>query len=146
MRMSFAFETLRRAPHGALCEAPRLHIAKRGRWPRRISRGNSDMSIPSYILEAAELIREFSPATAQAFLTQPFRRIQLAQAFAGGFARHSDYSRRVCALVTKSAELDKAEREGAALAEKARHAAREERKARAALRSALRASRPLGQA
>jgi hypothetical protein len=104
------------------------------------------MPIPSYIADAADLIREFSPATAQAFLTQPFRRIQLAQAFAGGFARHSDYSRRVCALVTRAAELDKAEREGAALAETARHAAREEKAARAALDAAFRAVPPVGRA
>lgn len=64
----------------------------------------------NHIAEAADLIREFSPATAAAFLAKPFHRAALAEAFEAGFRTHSDYSRKVCAFVRLSAHADQLDR------------------------------------
>lgn len=60
--------------------------------------------------EAAALLAEFSPALARAFVSQPFNRGALAQAFRAGFRRHSDYSLKVCDLIDAIAHLDQLNR------------------------------------
>jgi len=55
---------------------------------------------------AANLIAEFSVATAAAFRSQPFNRVSLAIAFEAGFRAHSDYSRKVCEFVLVAAQSD----------------------------------------
>jgi hypothetical protein len=60
--------------------------------------------------EAAALIAEFDVATAAAFRAQPFNRALIAQAFRGGFARHSNYSAKVCDFVDCAVKLDQLDR------------------------------------
>ena len=59
---------------------------------------------------AAEMIAEFSPATAAAFLAQPFRRQAIADAFDAGFTKHSVYTLKVCAFVVLAAKADRMDR------------------------------------
>ena len=62
------------------------------------------------IQAAADMIAEFSPATAAAFRSQPFRRTALAEAFDAGFRRHTAYTLRVCAFVILAAKADRLDR------------------------------------
>lgn len=64
----------------------------------------------AYIEAAAGLIAEFNPSAARVFVSQPFRREAIAEAFRAGFRRHSDYTAMVCALVEKTARLDRLNR------------------------------------
>ena len=65
------------------------------------------------IEEAANLIAEFDPAAARAFVAKPFHRVALAKAFRGGFRKHSAYTELVCELVEKTARLDQLNRQEA---------------------------------
>ena len=66
------------------------------------------------ILEAASMIREFDPATADVFLNRPFNRLALAEAFDAGFKTHSALILRICAFVILAAKRDVLDRRLAA--------------------------------
>ena len=66
------------------------------------------------IQAAADMIAEFSPATAAAFLSQPFRRSAIAEAFDAGFRTHTAYTLKVCAFVALAAKADRINRAVAA--------------------------------
>lgn len=68
----------------------------------------------THIQAAAEMIAEFSPATAAAFRNKPFHRLALAEAFEAGFKRHSEYTMKVCAFVLLAAKADRLDRAVAA--------------------------------
>lgn len=64
----------------------------------------------SHVEAAADMIAEFSPATAAAFRSKPFHRVALAEAFDAGFTVHNTYTLRVCAFVALAAKADKIDR------------------------------------
>lgn len=64
----------------------------------------------SHIETAAQMIAEFSPATAAAFRSKPFHRLALAQAFDAGFTRHTAYTLNVVAFVLLAAKADRLDR------------------------------------
>lgn len=68
----------------------------------------------THIQAAAEMIAEFSPATAAAFIAKPFHRTALADAFEAGFRTHSSYTLKVCAFVILAAKADRLDRAVAA--------------------------------
>lgn len=62
------------------------------------------------IQAAAEMIREFSPATADLFLSKPFHRGAIAEAFEAGFTTPSLYTMKVCLFVHLAAKADRLDR------------------------------------
>lgn len=64
----------------------------------------------THIKAAADMIAEFSPVTAAAFLANPFQRSALAEAFDAGFTTHTAYTLKVCAFVALAAKADKLDR------------------------------------
>jgi hypothetical protein len=72
--------------------------------------------------DAADLLRDFSPELADSFLARPFARVDLAFAFAAGFAKNdSDDVHPTASLVLRVALADRDHREK--LAERDRLAA-----------------------
>ncbi len=63
------------------------------------------------ISEAAALIESYNPSLAACFRSQPFRRVDLARAFAAGF-KPNEYGDlpRICYLILEVAYADKAAR------------------------------------
>ena len=67
------------------------------------------------INEAAAIIRQYNVALADAFLAQPFRRVELACAFSRGFVQNpEDDAPEFCNLVLRVAYADKEARRLAA--------------------------------
>jgi high-affinity nickel permease len=65
-------------------------------------------NVETIITNAAALIREYNPALATKFITEPFQRVNLAFAFAAGF----DDVHPVAALVIRAAIADRDARLG----------------------------------
>jgi hypothetical protein len=65
----------------------------------------------STILSAASIIAEYNSALAKCFINEPFRRIDLAMAFARGFAKNAtDDIHPAASLVLRVAYLDRENR------------------------------------
>lgn len=67
------------------------------------------------INQAAALIAQFNPKLAKAFKSQPFNRVNMAYAFASGFAKSADDDiNETASLVIRVAILDREMRKDAA--------------------------------
>jgi hypothetical protein len=63
-------------------------------------------SMTDLVKDAAALMAEFNPQAARLFESRPFQRVAIAKAFEGGFKKHSDYSRKICDLINRTAAAD----------------------------------------
>jgi hypothetical protein len=60
------------------------------------------------IKEAASIIRDYDPALAEAFISNPFRRIDLACAFSSGFVKSpEDDAPEFCNIILRVAYADR---------------------------------------